>query len=140
VNLISIEKEARNADIELRKSWNRLFCKFHVLRKFWYVNRMETAQVYPDEGAVVDIKESLDRAIEEINIEYLLEFTEASSEKIVPEANLLSDLGLNSLDVVNVVIAFEDEFLIEVPDEDIKNFITVGDVEKYITERRKKKN
>ena len=35
-------------------------------------------------------------------------------EKIVPEANLLSDLGLNSLDVVNVVVAFEDAFGIEI--------------------------
>ena len=45
---------------------------------------------------------------------------------------LVNDLGLNSLDVINVVVAFEDEFSIEIPDRAINNFHTVGDIADYL--------
>lgn len=45
---------------------------------------------------------------------------------------LLADLGLNSLDLVNLVCAVEDEFDIEIPDRAIKDFKTVGDVIAFI--------
>jgi acyl carrier protein len=41
-------------------------------------------------------------------------------------------LGLSSLDVINVVVAFEDEFDIEIPDQKIKELVTVGDIVEYL--------
>ena len=51
---------------------------------------------------------------------------------ITPESNLQTDLFLNSLDVVNVIVEFEEEFGIEVEEADIRSFVTVGDVAGYI--------
>ncbi len=50
-----------------------------------------------------------------------------------PEANILDDLGADSLDVVEMVMAIEDAFDIEVPDEAAEAMRTVGDVEAYVT-------
>ena len=52
-----------------------------------------------------------------------------------PEASILDDLGADSLDVVELVMALEDEFDIEVPDEDVEQIRTIGDVERYVTAR-----
>jgi acyl carrier protein len=48
--------------------------------------------------------------------------------EIKPEASFIEDLGADSLDTVELVMAFEDEFGIEIPDEDAENIKTVGDV------------
>jgi acyl carrier protein len=52
-----------------------------------------------------------------------------------PEASILDDLGADSLDVVELVMAIEETFDIEIPDEDAEAMRTVGDVEKYVSER-----
>ena len=52
-----------------------------------------------------------------------------------PEANILDDLGADSLDVVEMVMAIEDAFDFEVPDEDAEAMRTVGDVEAYVAKR-----
>jgi acyl carrier protein len=54
---------------------------------------------------------------------------------VQPEANILEDLGADSLDVVELVMALEEAFDIEVPDEDVEGLRTIGDVEKYIQQR-----
>ena len=51
------------------------------------------------------------------------------------EANILEDLGADSLDVVELVMAIEEEFDIEIPDEDAESMRTLGDVEKYVSDR-----
>lgn len=51
------------------------------------------------------------------------------------DANILEDLGADSLDVVELVMAIEEAFDIEIPDEDAESMRTVGDVEKYVAER-----
>ncbi len=51
---------------------------------------------------------------------------------IVPEANLLDDLGADSLDVVELVMALEEEFGIEVPDDAVENIRTIGDIVTYL--------
>jgi acyl carrier protein len=56
-------------------------------------------------------------------------------QAIVPEANLLDDLGADSLDVVELVMALEEEFGIEVPDEDVENIRTIGDIVTYLGAR-----
>ncbi len=50
-------------------------------------------------------------------------------------ADILDDLGADSLDVVEMVMAIEEEFDLEIPDEDAEGMRTLGDVEKYVTER-----
>ena len=52
-----------------------------------------------------------------------------------PEASILDDLGADSLDVVELVMALEDEFDIEVPDADVESIRTIGDVERYVSDR-----
>ena len=56
-------------------------------------------------------------------------------DSLSPEANLLDDLGADSLDVVELVMALEEEFSIEVPDDDVENIRTVGDIVQYIEAR-----
>jgi len=56
-------------------------------------------------------------------------------EKVTDEANFVEDLGADSLDTVELVMAFEEEFGIEIPDEDAEQMLTVGQAIKYLTEK-----
>ena len=49
-------------------------------------------------------------------------------EKVSPEAKIVEDLGADSLDVVELLSRLEDEFGIVIPDEEVENLVTVGDV------------
>lgn len=51
---------------------------------------------------------------------------------VTPQARFVEDLGADSLDVVELVMRFEEEFEIEIPDEDAEKIATVGDVVSYI--------
>ncbi|NLK07623.1 MAG: acyl carrier protein [Firmicutes bacterium] len=53
-------------------------------------------------------------------------------EEVTSEASFVDDLGADSLDIVELVMAFEEEFDLEIPDEDAEEIGTVGDAEKYI--------
>ena len=55
-------------------------------------------------------------------------------DDVTPETLLEDELEADSLDLVDLVMSFEDEFQIEVPDEDLENIKTVGDIVKYIEE------
>lgn len=66
--------------------------------------------------------------------EILKDYTETPPSEITLTSNLAKDLDLNSLDVVNIVVAFEDEFEIEIPDREIRHLTTVGDIIKYLEE------
>ncbi|MCE9610356.1 MAG: acyl carrier protein [Chthoniobacter sp.] len=71
-----------------------------------------------------DVAEKVkDIIVEELGVE---------REKLSPEASFMEDLGADSLDTVELVMAFEEEFSVEVPDEDAEKLQTVGDVVKYI--------
>lgn len=56
-------------------------------------------------------------------------------DQITEEANLQDDLGLDSLDAVELSMAIEENYNVEIPDEDFTNFITVGDVFTYINSK-----
>jgi acyl carrier protein len=56
------------------------------------------------------------------------------AEKVTAEASFVEDLGADSLDTVELVMAFEEEFGLDIPDEDAEQMRTVGDAIKYLSE------
>ncbi len=67
-------------------------------------------------------------------IEIVSEQLGVSADEIKMETSFVNDLGADSLDTVELVMEFEDEFDINIPDEDAEKIQTVGDAVKYITE------
>lgn len=57
------------------------------------------------------------------------------ADELKPEASFTDDLGADSLDIVELVMAFEEEFGIEIPDEDAEKMESVGDAIKYLEEK-----
>lgn len=57
-------------------------------------------------------------------------------EEVTPEASFIEDLGADSLDIVELIMALEEEFEIEVPDEDAEKLTTVGAAVAYIKEHK----
>jgi len=64
----------------------------------------------------------------------LMEEMQVSEELITPEAELVNDLGVNSLELADLILLCEEKFDIEINDDDIHKFITVGDVVNYLTQ------
>lgn len=62
----------------------------------------------------------------------VVEHLGVDADKVKAEASFIDDLGADSLDTVELVMAFEEEFGVEVPDEEAEKLQTVGDVVKYI--------
>jgi acyl carrier protein len=62
----------------------------------------------------------------------VVEELSVKEEEVTPSASFTDDLGADSLDVVELVMAFEDEFGIDIPDEDVGNLKTVEDAVNYI--------
>jgi acyl carrier protein len=56
-------------------------------------------------------------------------------EEVTPNASFVDDLGADSLDTVELIMALEEEFNVEIPDEDAEKMKTVGDAIKYIEEK-----
>ena len=56
-------------------------------------------------------------------------------EQVTEDSEVIDDLGADSIDIVDLVMTLEEEFDTEMPDEDIENLRTVGDIVKYIEER-----
>ncbi|MDO4460215.1 MAG: acyl carrier protein [Clostridia bacterium] len=57
---------------------------------------------------------------------------DAAEDEITVETNLSEDLEADSLDVVDLLMSIEDEFEVEIPDEEVENLKTVGDIVEYI--------
>ena len=79
-----------------------------------------------------------EKSIEEKVKDIIVEQLGVNPEQVTPTASFIEDLGADSLDTVEIVMAFEEEFGVEVPDEDAEKLQTVGDVVKYIDERSQK--
>jgi acyl carrier protein len=77
------------------------------------------------------------KKIQERVIEIVCEQMGASRDKISLETSFIQDLGADSLDTVELVMEFEDEFDLNIPDEDAEKIQTVGDAISYINEHAK---
>jgi acyl carrier protein len=75
----------------------------------------------------------IDQRVKDIIVEQL----GVKADQVTPEAKLIEDLGADSLDAVELVMALEEEFGIEVPDEQAEKLQSVGDIIKYIEEVQK---
>ena len=74
-------------------------------------------------------------AVQDKITEIIVEQLGVKPEEVVPEASFVDDLGADSLDTVELVMALEEEFGIEIPDEDAEKIQTVGDAILYIEEK-----
>ena len=77
------------------------------------------------------MSESIERQVREIIINEL----GVEPEKVTDDASFVEDLGADSLDTVELVMAFEEEFGIDIPDEDAEKMRTVGDAVRYLNEQ-----
>lgn len=73
-------------------------------------------------------------SIEERVRQIIAEQLDVSDEEVTPEASFIDALGADSLDIVELVMAMEETFDIEIPDEDAENIRTVQDAVNYIEE------
>ena len=74
-------------------------------------------------------------AVEEKIKKIIVEQLGVDEEDVTPEASFVDDLGADSLDTVELVMAFEEEFGVEIPDEDAEKIQTVQNVIDYIKEK-----
>lgn len=74
-------------------------------------------------------------ALEDKVKEIIVEQLGVNAEQVTPEASFIEDLGADSLDTVELVMAFEEEFGAEIPDEDAEKLTTVGAVINYLKEK-----
>jgi acyl carrier protein len=84
-----------------------------------------------EEGGVI-VEKSLEQRVIEIVVEQL----GVSREEVTPEASFVDDLGADSLDLVELIMAMEEEFGLEISDEDAEKIRTVQEVIEYIKEHR----
>ena len=68
--------------------------------------------------------------------EILCDQLDVDAEKVTMEASITDDLNADSLDVVDLVMSLEEEFNVEIPDEEVENIKTVGDIVQYIEDHQ----
>lgn len=73
--------------------------------------------------------------LEERVTNLIVEHLKVSRDEVVPEASFVDDLGADSLDIVELVMAMEEEFDVEIPDEDAEKIQTIGDAVAYLKEK-----
>ena len=78
-----------------------------------------------------------ENAIESKVIDIIVEQLGVNADQVIPDAKFIEDLGADSLDTVELIMALEEECGIEVPDEEAEKLMSVGDVNKYIEENAK---
>lgn len=67
--------------------------------------------------------------------EIIVDTLNLEAEKLTPDADLIKDLDVDSIDVVELVMALEEEFDLEIPDEDVEKLTTLGKISAYIDEK-----
>ena len=79
-----------------------------------------------------------EKTIEQRVKEIIVEQLGVNADQVIPEAKFVEDLGADSLDIVELIMALEEEFGSEIPDEQAEKLLTVGDVVKYIEDLQQK--
>ena len=74
-------------------------------------------------------------AVEDKIKDLIVEHLGVSMNEVVPEASFIDDLGADSLDIVELVMAIEEEFGLEISDDDAEKIQTIGDAINYVDER-----
>ena len=69
-------------------------------------------------------------------IDVLAQYTDVPAEEINENSDLIEDLELNSFDVITIVSEFEDQYGIQIPDDQIAEFRTVADIEAYLEKEK----
>lgn len=82
------------------------------------------------------VTENLEERVKKIIVEQLA----VDAAEVTPQAQFVQDLGADSLDTVELVMALEEEFDVEIPDEDAEKIKTVGEAINYIKEKAGKKD
>ena len=75
-----------------------------------------------------------ENSIEQRVVDIIVEQLGVNADQVTPEAKFIEDLSADSLDTVELVMAFEEEFGIEIPDDAAETIQTVGDAVKFIEE------
>ena len=65
----------------------------------------------------------------------IMDQLDVEEDAVTMEASIIDDLGADSLDVDDLVMSLEEEFDVEIPDEEVENIKTVGDIVKYIEDQ-----
>ena len=65
----------------------------------------------------------------------IVEQLDVEEDQVTMDSRIQDDLGADSLDIVDLVMSFEEEFDIEIPDDQVENVKTVGDIVKYIEDK-----
>ena len=78
-----------------------------------------------------------DKSIEDKVRDIICEQLGATPEQVTTEAKFIEDLGADSLDLVELIMSMEDEYGLEISDEDAETIVTVKDAVKFISENKK---
>ena len=76
---------------------------------------------------------TIDQRVKDIIVEKL----GVKDDQVTTEAKFIEDLGADSLDIVELIMALEEEFGHEIPDEEAEKLLTVGDVTRYVEDHQK---
>ena len=75
-------------------------------------------------------------AVEDKMIDIIVEQLSVDRDKVVPEASFVDDLGADSLDLVELIMAMEEEFDVEIPDEEAEKITTVQNAIDYVAKQQ----
>jgi len=92
-----------------------------------------------NEGSITAYRDALGKALKDDKVKgIIVEQLGVDEEEVTPDASFVDDLGADSLDTVELVMAFEEEFGIDIPDEDADKMKTVGDALNYLQQHAAK--
>jgi acyl carrier protein len=87
-------------------------------------------------GGIMAVAENLEERVKKIIVTQLA----VDASEVTPQSQFVQDLGADSLDTVELVMALEEEFDVEIPDEDAEKIKTVGEAVTYIKDKLSKKD
>ena len=70
-------------------------------------------------------------------VEIICKYTDVPKEELTPDTNMLTDLGMQSIDFIDMICDFEEAFENEVPERDFRKLTTIGSIINYIEEKQK---